>query len=243
MKAGPLRIHECNSGRDWRHAPAPAILEHHQRQESRDGRQRHRPGRLRRRAIWSAICKSSWAPINSTATPVLCAICRNLSGPPASILLIMVMLHIWSSLQLAVVQERGPAASATSSAPVRRIHLRLPHHVLERTHRRRLRRLSPDAVHVRRRRHVRITNSTPTATSSAVSAFPPSRCFYIVAMALLCLHLRHGLWSLFQTLGFYHPRHTPRIKRLASLLVALRLLRIHFHPHRRDAPRDSGQSL
>src|SRR5215469_6223671 len=36
--------------------------------------------------------------------------------------------------------------------------------------------------------------------------------FYIIAMALLCLHLRHGLWSLFQTLGFNHPRHSARIR-------------------------------
>ena len=27
------------------------------------------------------------------------------------------------------------------------------------------------------------------------------RSFYIVAMAALCLHLDHGIWSMFQTLG------------------------------------------
>src|SRR5262245_49895446 len=30
---------------------------------------------------------------------------------------------------------------------------------------------------------------------------------YIVAMILLGLHLRHGLWSMFQTLGVSHPRY------------------------------------
>jgi succinate dehydrogenase / fumarate reductase cytochrome b subunit len=31
--------------------------------------------------------------------------------------------------------------------------------------------------------------------------------FYIVAMVLLGLHLRHGVWSMFQTLGVSHPRY------------------------------------
>ncbi len=30
---------------------------------------------------------------------------------------------------------------------------------------------------------------------------------YIVAMILLGLHLRHGVWSMFQTLGVSHPRY------------------------------------
>lgn len=47
--------------------------------------------------------------------------------------------------------------------------------------------------------------------------------FYILAMAMLWAHLSHGLWSLFQTLGFSHPRYSPRlqwISRLLALLVA-----------------------
>jgi succinate dehydrogenase / fumarate reductase cytochrome b subunit len=40
--------------------------------------------------------------------------------------------------------------------------------------------------------------------------------FYIVAMALLCMHLYHGLWSMFQSLGVNHPRYTPIIKRFAA---------------------------
>jgi succinate dehydrogenase / fumarate reductase cytochrome b subunit len=40
--------------------------------------------------------------------------------------------------------------------------------------------------------------------------------FYIVAMAMLCLHLYHGLWSLFQSLGVNHPRYTPIIKKFAA---------------------------
>jgi succinate dehydrogenase / fumarate reductase cytochrome b subunit len=36
--------------------------------------------------------------------------------------------------------------------------------------------------------------------------------FYIVAMAMLCMHLFHGVSSLFQSLGFSHPSYTPKIK-------------------------------
>jgi succinate dehydrogenase / fumarate reductase cytochrome b subunit len=49
----------------------------------------------------------------------------------------------------------------------------------------------------------------------------PVAAFYILAMALLCLHLRHGLWSLLQTLGFTHPRYMPRIKALAATVALL----------------------
>ena len=34
--------------------------------------------------------------------------------------------------------------------------------------------------------------------------------FYILAMILLCMHLYHGLWSMFQSLGISHPRYTPQ---------------------------------
>jgi len=50
---------------------------------------------------------------------------------------------------------------------------------------------------------------------------PAISVFYILSMGLLCLHLRHGLWSIFQTLGLHHPRYTPRLKTLAALLALL----------------------
>jgi succinate dehydrogenase / fumarate reductase cytochrome b subunit len=44
---------------------------------------------------------------------------------------------------------------------------------------------------------------------------------YIVAMALLCLHLNHGIYSMFQTLGFAQPQYTPRIKAAARTISVL----------------------
>jgi succinate dehydrogenase / fumarate reductase cytochrome b subunit len=40
-------------------------------------------------------------------------------------------------------------------------------------------------------------------------------------MLLLGLHLYHGLWSMFQSLGFYHPRYTPLLKRAAAVAAIL----------------------
>ena len=44
--------------------------------------------------------------------------------------------------------------------------------------------------------------------------------WYIFSMVLLGLHIRHGAWSMFQSVGFNHPRHTPILKG-AALGVAI----------------------
>ena len=42
-----------------------------------------------------------------------------------------------------------------------------------------------------------------------------------VAMILLCMHLYHGLWSMFQSMGINHPRYTPMLKRAAAVVAIL----------------------
>jgi succinate dehydrogenase / fumarate reductase cytochrome b subunit len=49
----------------------------------------------------------------------------------------------------------------------------------------------------------------------------PVSLFYIITMILLCYHLYHGLWSMFQSLGFSHPVYTPWIKLLARVVAIL----------------------
>jgi succinate dehydrogenase / fumarate reductase cytochrome b subunit len=139
--------------------------------------------------------------------------------PARVILLIMVILHIWSSLQLAVVKsEARPIHYAKhkatgSSYASRTMYLSGPiiaafviYHLMQFTFG---------------------VGGTPyhefDAYGNVIQGFrvPAVSIFYIIAMALLCLHLRHGLWSLFQSLGFSHPRHTPRIRRAASILALL----------------------
>ena len=45
--------------------------------------------------------------------------------------------------------------------------------------------------------------------------------FYLLAMVALGLHLRHGVWSVFQTLGVSHPHLSPLRRRLAVVLAVL----------------------
>ena len=47
----------------------------------------------------------------------------------------------------------------------------------------------------------------------------PVSLFYIFAMLALGLHLRHGLWSMFQTLGVSHPRYI-RMAHIAAWIFA-----------------------
>ncbi len=45
--------------------------------------------------------------------------------------------------------------------------------------------------------------------------------WYIVSMILLGLHMRHGVWSMFQSLGINHPRHTPIMKMFAIVFAVV----------------------
>jgi len=45
----------------------------------------------------------------------------------------------------------------------------------------------------------------------------PVALFYIVSMILVGMHLSHGVWSMFQSVGFSHPKYTPLIKTFAAV--------------------------
>ena len=47
---------------------------------------------------------------------------------------------------------------------------------------------------------------------------------YIVAMALLGMHLNHGLWSVFQSLGVGNPRYSTGLRRFANIFSVLVVL-------------------
>ncbi|HTS66033.1 MAG TPA: succinate dehydrogenase cytochrome b subunit [Candidatus Acidoferrales bacterium] len=63
----------------------------------------------------------------------------------------------------------------------------------------------------------------PDVRANVIAGFqnPAISGFYILAMVLLCLHLYHGLWSMFQSLGFSHPRYTPKLKSGAAVVAIL----------------------
>jgi succinate dehydrogenase / fumarate reductase cytochrome b subunit len=48
--------------------------------------------------------------------------------------------------------------------------------------------------------------------------------FYIIAVSLLGVHLYHGLWSMFQSLGISHPRYTPQLKTFAKIFAIVIVL-------------------
>ena len=45
--------------------------------------------------------------------------------------------------------------------------------------------------------------------------------WYIFSMILLGTHISHGAWSLFQSLGMNHPRHTPILKKAAAAIAII----------------------
>lgn len=49
----------------------------------------------------------------------------------------------------------------------------------------------------------------------------PASLAYIIAMTMLCTHLYHGVYSMFQSLGLSHPKYTPGIQTFAKIFAFL----------------------
>lgn len=65
-----------------------------------------------------------------------------------------------------------------------------------------------------------IAANEPNVRANVISGFrdhPAISFFYILAISLLCTHLYHGLWSMFQSLGLTRPRYSPALKKLAAI--------------------------
>ncbi len=45
--------------------------------------------------------------------------------------------------------------------------------------------------------------------------------FYLASMVVVGLHVRHGLWSAFQTIGANHPKYMPCIERLSIIFAII----------------------
>jgi succinate dehydrogenase / fumarate reductase cytochrome b subunit len=50
---------------------------------------------------------------------------------------------------------------------------------------------------------------------------PLASLFYIIAMSMLGLHLTHGVWSMFQSVGFNHPRYRNLLRNFATTAAAV----------------------
>ena len=135
------------------------------------------------------------------------------------VLLAMVLLHIWTSVQLAArniaarpvgYQKKQATGSSYASrtmywsGPI--ILAFVIYHLLDFTFGKVNPHYEPGNVY-----------------GNVVASFQviPVAVFYIIAMLLLCLHLYHGLWSMFQSLGIAHPRYTPMLRRGAAVMATL----------------------
>ncbi|HEX4593264.1 MAG TPA: succinate dehydrogenase cytochrome b subunit [Bryobacteraceae bacterium] len=134
-------------------------------------------------------------------------------------LLVMVILHIWSSVQLALrkldarptgyIKKKSTHSSYASrtmywSGPI--ILAFVIYHLLDFT----FGTVNPH-----------FEEGNVYANVIASFSLIPVSAFYVFAMMLLCMHLYHGLWSMFQSLGFFHPRYTPMLKRGAAVVAIL----------------------
>lgn len=135
------------------------------------------------------------------------------------VLLAMVLLHIWSSIQLAArnmgarpvgYQKKKATGSSYASrtmywsGPI--ILAFVIYHLLDFTFGAVNPHFEPGNVY-----------------GNVVASFQvvPVAVFYIIAMLLLCMHLYHGLWSMFQSLGIAHPRYTPMLRTGAAVVATL----------------------
>jgi succinate dehydrogenase / fumarate reductase, cytochrome b subunit len=131
------------------------------------------------------------------------------------VLLVSVLLHIWAWFQLAAIKrEARPVryakrANVQASLGSRTMSLSGPViavfviiHLLH---------FTTGTLHPARFVELH-------AYENVVTGFTlPFALLYIVVMLLVGTHLSHGIWSMFQSLGFSHPRYTPMIKKFAAV--------------------------
>ncbi len=133
-------------------------------------------------------------------------------------LLVMVALHIWSSIQLAIRNNAARPAgyvkkkAAGSSYASRTMYWSGPiilafviYHLLDFTF-----------------GTVNPAFQEGNVYANVVASFqlPQVSAFYIFAMVLLCMHLYHGLWSMFQSLGVHRATTLKRGAAAAAILIA-----------------------
>ena len=148
---------------------------------------------------------------------------ETLHGNPAllwtvrTVLLISVVLHIWSSVQLSLLKKDARPIAYVKYKPLqsswasRTMMLSGPiiaafvlFHLLH---------LTTGTIH---------PQFVPLhAYENLVNGFliVPFALVYIAVMVFIGFHLSHGAWSMFQSVGFSHPRYTPVIRRLAAVVA------------------------
>ena len=132
------------------------------------------------------------------------------------ILIVSVALHIWSSIDLAVLKQKARPTGYVKKRNVESSYASrtmfwsgvvtaafVVYHLLH---------LTTGTVHPN---FVELN-----AYDNVVNGFRvvPAAIAYIVAMFLIAMHLSHGVWSMFQSLGLNHPRYMPLAKKFAVIV-------------------------
>jgi succinate dehydrogenase / fumarate reductase cytochrome b subunit len=134
-------------------------------------------------------------------------------------LLVSVILHIWASFQLALLQREARPIKYVKRANLNSTYAS-----------RTMLWSGPIIVAFVIFHLLHLTSGTvhpggpfdeQNVYNNVVTGFQvwPVSLFYIIAMIMLCYHLYHGLWSMFQSLGFSHPVYTPWLKLFAKVVA------------------------
>ncbi|MGO9620681.1 MAG: succinate dehydrogenase cytochrome b subunit [Desulfobaccales bacterium] len=65
------------------------------------------------------------------------------------------------------------------------------------------------------------TNRTIWQITAEVFSHRGYLAFYLFSMIIVALHVRHGLWSAFQTVGANHPKYMPFIEKLSIVFAVI----------------------
>jgi succinate dehydrogenase / fumarate reductase, cytochrome b subunit len=79
-------------------------------------------------------------------------------------------------------------------------------------------------IHLLQFRFVNLEQQTLATVVAGVLTRPAFAALYIAFMIVVALHVRHGFWSAFQTIGLNHPKYMPAIQVLSvvfGLVVAV----------------------
>jgi succinate dehydrogenase / fumarate reductase cytochrome b subunit len=79
------------------------------------------------------------------------------------------------------------------------------------------------AVHLSTFSHHIVDQSTRNIFQIATQVFSHKifLAIYLVSMVIVALHVRHGLWSAFQTIGANHPKYMPFIQKLSIVFAVI----------------------
>jgi succinate dehydrogenase / fumarate reductase cytochrome b subunit len=78
-------------------------------------------------------------------------------------------------------------------------------------------------VHLATFSHHIVDQTTRNIFQIAVAVFSQKiyLAIYLIAMVIVALHVRHGLWSAFQTVGANHPKYMPFIQKLSIVFAVI----------------------